>query len=314
MPAWVAASRSDLYWAPEAVLPRWLPAPTVVTVHDLGAIILPGSKSARQRSEFHGAAARSARYADRVIAVSESTAADVSSHWGIESQRIRVIGNGVDDSFRPGDRAAARAAIRRRFGLEGPIALAVGSLEARKGLDVLIEAAVRQRGDSPWHLVLAGAVGFGGEEIQRMAATSRNCTWLGPVAEDDLVDLYRAAEVLAVPSLHEGFGITALEAMACGTPVLVAEGSGGLEETSGPAAVVVRERTPEAWARAVNDARADRASLASAGIRHAAQFTWSAVARATREVFLSAVAEGGHHGGRRRSDGGLAMRRGRRST
>lgn len=291
VPAWAGLSGSDLYWAPESVLPRWLPVPSVVTVHDLASTLFPGMKPARQEAQFKTSVPRSARAATRVIAVSEATAADASRLWGVDRRKLRVVGNGVDERFTPGDRDAARSAVRARFGLEGPMVLAVGSLEPRKGLEVLIGAASGQPTAEPWELVLAGSTGFRGDDVLGAARAADHCTVLGPVDDEELLALYRAADVVAVPSLYEGFGITALEAMACGTPVAVAGGSGGLEEVSGAAALVVETRDPDAWRDAVATAMADRAALSEAGIEHAAAFTWPAVAAATRDVFLEAVRE-----------------------
>ena len=148
-------------------------------------------------------------------------------------------------------------AVRRRWGVDGPFVLHVGSLEPRKGLDVLVEAASLAVADgADWRVVLAGATGFQGERIERIARESGACTLLGPVSDEELLDLMRAAGALAAPALYEGFGIAPLEAMACGTPAVIAAGSGGLEEVSGQASIVVAERTPEAWRTAIEKALA----------------------------------------------------------
>ena len=116
-------------------------------------------------------------------------------------------------------------------------------------------------------------------------------TVLGRVEEDELLALYRAAEVLAVPSLYEGFGLPPLEAMACGTPAVVAADSGGLVEMSGPAAVVAADRRPQTWVAAIAEARERRAELAAAGLQYSAGFRWPAVARATLAVLEEAAGQ-----------------------
>jgi glycosyltransferase involved in cell wall biosynthesis len=225
---------------------------------------------------------RSARAATRVACVSRATADDVQRLWGVPEERIRIVPNGVDARFTPGDGGT----VARRHGIEGPYVLHVGALEPRKGLDVLIEAAAR---DGGWQLVLAGQPGHEGERILG-AARAVGAAWLGEVDDDALARLYRAAEVVAVPSLYEGFGIVPLEAMASATPAVVAADAGALGEVAGAAAIQVGERTGEAWAAAIASARERRAKLTAAGLERAAEHRWPRVAEAVRGVLAEAAA------------------------
>jgi glycosyltransferase involved in cell wall biosynthesis len=291
LPLWLRRARPDVFWAPESVLPRVCPVPAVVTIHDLASLRLPGVKPSGHEHRFRSAVARSARRAERVIAVSRATAADVEEHYGLDAEAVRVVPNGVDEAFSPADRDAAREAVRERWGVSRPFVLHVGSLEPRKGLDVLIKAAaLAAREGAEWRLVLAGSPGFDGERIEAAARASGACTLLGPVGDTELLDLMRAAGTLAAPALYEGFGIAPLEAMACGTPAVIAAESGGLEEVSGPAAIVVGERTAEAWRAAVERALEHPPELVARGIEHAARFRWPEVAAQTRTVFAEAAA------------------------
>ena len=283
VPLWARRHRPDVLWAPETELPRRIGVPTVVTVHDLAPLIFPGTKPPAVERRFRGSVPRSVRSATRVICVSQATARDVRSHWGVE--RADVIGNGVDERFAPGDAPAERAWAATAHGLDGPFVLHVGSLEPRRGLDVLIDAAARSPG---WRLVLAGRPGHDGERI--LAAAQRaGAAWLPDLGDDDLARLYRAAHVVAVPSLYEGFGMVALEAMACGTPTAVAADAGALAELAGEAAVEVGERSPEAWTAAIETADQRREELVAAGLRLAARHRWPAVAAAVREVLEEAA-------------------------
>jgi alpha-1,3-rhamnosyl/mannosyltransferase len=284
VPAWVLRHRPDVYWAPEGVLPRHPLAPAVVTVHDLAPLLFPGTKPPSVERAFRTTMPRSARNAARVICVSRATAADVVSRWGVPAERIRVVANGVDERFRPGDPAAARAEVGRRFGIQGAYVLHVGSLEPRKGLDPLLAAA----DGAQWRLVLAGSPAFDGDRLLD-AARAVGAAVLEGVGDEQLVTLYRGAEVVAAPALYEGFGIVPLEAMACGTPVAAAAPAGALEEVLGDAAVLVRERTAEAWAAGLAEASVRREELAERGLRRAAGFGWPEAAAATRAVLREAA-------------------------
>jgi glycosyltransferase involved in cell wall biosynthesis len=283
-PVWAARKRADVLWAPNTMLPVRPLRPTVVTVHDLAPLLFPDSKPPAVVKAFRTVYPRSVRAATRVICVSAATARDAERLWDVDPARIEVIPNGVDARFSPGDRDAARAAVARHFGVDNPYVLHVGTLEPRKGLDVLFDAA----DGAPWSLVLAGRLGFDGE---RLAARARavGATLLQGVSDDALVDLYRGAEALAAPAIYEGFGITPLEAMACGTPAVVADDAGALTEVSGDAAVVIGERTPEAWLTGIAQAAAARAELVPRGLALAARYDWADVARRTHAVLAAAV-------------------------
>jgi glycosyltransferase involved in cell wall biosynthesis len=179
--------------------------------------------------------------------------------------------------------------VRRRFRLDGTLILAVGTVEPRKGINLLIDTArAAARQGREWTFVLAGALGFRGAELAE-AAKAAGCVVLGPVEDADLPDLYCAADVLVAPSLHEGFGLTPLEAMACGTPPVIAADAGALEEVTGSAAIVVRERSAAAWIAAIDEAIARRGDLGRAGIAQAAKFTWPKAARRVRETLEEAA-------------------------
>ena len=179
VPLWTLRNRPDVVWAPEAILPRHIGAPTVATVHDAAPVLFPGSKPPAVERAFRTAVPRSLRSATRVVCVSAAAARDVERLWGIDPARVRIVGNGVDERFTPGDRPPAQAP----FGLDEPFVLHVGSLEPRKGLEVLIAAARR----SDWRLVLAGSPGYGGERILA-DARSAGAIHLEGIDDDGLVE------------------------------------------------------------------------------------------------------------------------------
>ena len=254
------------------VAPGWCPCPLLLAVHDATFMTNPEWLGARARAVLRGLVPRSARQARVVLALSETARADVAQALRIDPAKVRVVSPHHAPAFTPADGAAER--VRERFGVAG-YALAVGDLGPRKNLAAL-GAAVRSMGRDRPPLVLVGKPGPGGEAI----AAESGGRWLGPVGDEDLADLYRAAAVMAYPSHYEGFGLPVLEAMACGCPV-VASDRGAIPEVAGDAAILV-EPTPAAIAdglrRALDPEVAAR--LRTAGPARAARFTQEAMGRA----------------------------------
>src|ERR1051326_6657991 len=154
------------------------------------------------------------------------------------------------------DREAARRAVSQRFGLRGPFAMAVGVLQPRKNLPRLIRAFGRIAKHVPHSLALVGKPGWAYEELQRAATASglgSRLKFTGYVADADLPVLYNAADLFCYPSLLEGFGFCALEAMACGTPVVTSNGT-SLPEVVGDAALTVEPTDVDALAEAIRSA------------------------------------------------------------
>jgi glycosyltransferase involved in cell wall biosynthesis len=233
------------------------------------------------------------RAADRVIAVSPHIA-EQARQLGVDSGRMRVIRSGVDvERFRPRDRARARSAL----GVDPtqPLVLFVGNLEPRKQVDVLLHALVHLQ-DA--RLVVVGSGDSAGVEDQtaRLHALAHQLgvwsrvRWAGRVDEPTLMDWYAAADVFALPSSSEAQGIVALEAMACGLPV-VASAVGGLLGTieDGQSGFLVPPGEPEPLAARVQKLLADaprrRAVGAAARSRVTEHFTWRAAVAATVDVY-----------------------------
>ena len=235
--------------------------PAVVTVHDLAVFRHPEAFPRWTRTYGRLVVPHMIRAARRVIAVSEFTRRELVEVLRVPEERIRVIPNAVDAEFRPDGPAA-----------EGDYVLAVGTLEPRKNLERLGEAA-RLAG---LELRVVGARGWGG--------VSANGHWLGELPDDELARLYRGARCFAYPSLYEGFGIPILEAMACGAPVVTSVG-GATEEVAGGAAVLVDPRDPAGIARGIEEAAARRDELRRLGLERARLANWASVAAQTVEVY-----------------------------
>jgi glycosyltransferase involved in cell wall biosynthesis len=186
---------------------------------------------------------------------------------------VRVAAPGVDSRFsQEGERAR----------LDRPYALTVATLEPRKNLETLLDAAPLL----PDELVLAvaGGAGWGSQP----ALDRPRVQALGFVPDEELPRWYRGAAVLVVPSRFEGFGMTVVEAMACGTPCVVSSHP-SLDEACGEAAVRFDPEDPEALAAAVGDALERRDELVAPGLEHARRFTWEACGRAMLEAYEAAL-------------------------
>jgi glycosyltransferase involved in cell wall biosynthesis len=243
--------------------------------------------------------------ADALIAVSEHTRRELIELLDIESEKIHVVHEGVDlDAFRP---------VARRL-LDDPYVLYVGKEQPRKNLATLFRAFARLQQRRPGlKLVKVGAPG-GPEAPFREQTLAHACehrvlsqiVFAERVSHDELVAWYSGAVCLVQPSLHEGFGLTPLEAMACGCPVLVSSG-GALPEVTGDAGVVYgapEDADALAWELSrLLESDAERAALSRAGLRRAQQMTWTRTARQTREVWRSVVGEPLPVSGRPRAGG-----------
>lgn len=295
LPARLAAGDVDLFWSPLATLPWRCPVPAVVTVHDLTAVLFPEAHTARVRWSILPFLGRSLASARRVVAISEATAADLSFHFPECRDRLRVVPNGVDARYRPGDPDAI-AATRRELGAPDGYVLAVGTLEPRKNLPTLLTAweALADADPHAPPLVLVGGAGWEtGSFRRRLAALeARGLVHLGRVDDERLLALYQAASVFAYPSLYEGFGLPVLEAMACGVPVVTSDLS-SLPEIAGRAALLVDPRDPRALAAALHRLLTTptlATDLAARGREQAARYTWAKTAAGMEEVFREAIA------------------------
>lgn len=280
----------DLLHGAAYVLPHDWDGPSVLTVHD--AITVDNPQWCQWHNVIHYGMVmtRSARGADAVIVPSEFTRRELIEQVGVEPRRVRVAPLGVGAEFAPADADAVRR-VRERHGLPERYVLCVGNIEPRKNLARIIEA-MRLAGDEmPCDLVLAGKRGWKcgsiDAELERSECADR-IHRLGWVAHEELAALYSGAELFVQWSLHEGFGLGPLEAMACGTPVVISDG-GALPEVAGDAArVVPLEAGAEGLAEVLVKLAADeteRGEMARRGIEHAAGYTWAAHAETVTRVY-----------------------------
>jgi len=271
LPRRARAAGADVLHHPLPALAARAPCPQVVTVHDLAFERLPELFAPAFALWATRAHRRAARGADAVVCVSETTRRDALARWGVDAARIVVAPHG------PGQGPRLAAARAEHF-------LYVGDDEPRKNLGLLLDAYGRYRaaaGPGALELVLAG----------RCAVPAAAQDGVRRELQPSLPALLDGAAALVHPALHEGFGLTAVEAMSAGVAVIAARAP-GLAETVGDAALLIDPYDAEGLAGALRDvatSAALRADLTRRGHERAAQFSWAASARAHIAAYTLAM-------------------------
>jgi glycosyltransferase involved in cell wall biosynthesis len=283
----------DVYHATNYFLPPTKSARRVVTIYDVAFLVNPGWCSPKVVKPFAEGVKRFVSEADAVLVCSETTKKDLIRITGVSGEKITVTYGAADEALAPLPREEATEGLLRRYGLETPFFLFVGTLEPRKNVRNLLEGFAALQGRIPrHHLVLVGAEGWGAGEVHdavaRFGLGARvHCP--GYVPRADLAAFYSAAEAFVLPSWYEGFGLPVLEAMACGCPV-IASNRASLPEVTGDAGILVDPSVPRDIAAALEQVALDedrRAELVARGHERVRRFSWEATADATLAVYRS---------------------------
>ena len=285
---------AELYHATEHLLLPLKRVPTVLTVHDLIYHLFPEHHKPLNYWFLNRAMPLFVQRAKAVIAVSESTKQDLIRCYGVHSDKITVVHEAAAPHFCPASPGAIVSA-RARYGLPERFILTVGTIEPRKNLSRLLDALqrLRKKGDNA-RLVVVGSKGwlYEGffhhlEELQLGDAVLLP----GYVPDADLPAVYSAARVFVLPSLYEGFGLSVLEAMACGTAVVCSRTS-SLPEVGGDAARYFDPTDVEEMAEAIGALWHDEAlrmETGRRGLAQAARFSWRRAAEETMAVYQRAM-------------------------
>lgn len=291
--ALVGRYAADMHHGPHYTMPARVRVPSVVTIHDLTFVDHPEWHQPAKRLFFRRAIQAAAIRADALVAVSQSTADRLAALFQPRGP-VHVIPHGVDHArFHPRSEPGADEAALNRLRVTEPYVAFIGTLEPRKDVPTLVRAFDRMAGAHPdLSLVVAGASGWGREAINEAVAASRHRSriqLLGWIDEADKPALLRKAAVVAYPSLEEGFGLPALEALACGAPVVTTRGS-AMEEVVGGVTLLVDPVDIDALAAAIEatvEGSADVERRRGQGLELAARYTWQASAEAHVSVYRS---------------------------
>ncbi len=294
------------YWlsalAGEQLAARWN-VPHATMFHTLGEVKRRALASQREPEARLAAERRLVHAADRVVAATAHEVRLLRQIYGVAPSRTRVVPLGVDlDRFAPRDRGEARAELG--LAPDARIVLTVCRIQPLKGLDILIRALAqlcRPGGAEGVELLIAGGVEQAAEEVGRLRALAEDLgvagrlRFLGTIPHERLPAYYAAADVVAVPSFYESFGLAAVEAMASGVPV-VASRVGGLAATvqDGRTGYLVPWRCPEPFAERIELLLRNeplRRSLGAAGTRAMRRYAWSAVAAELATLYEDLVRE-----------------------
>lgn len=290
--------RADLYHAPHYVLPYFTPCRSVVTVHDVIHLLFPQYLPSRFAIHYaRHMIGHALEKAELVMTVSKASKRDLLGFFDVEEDKIRVIPNGIDPSMTLELDPVELDRVKRRFQLQGRIALFVGNIKPHKNVERLIGAFAKLREDSEFSDVTLIVVG---DEISKYPSLRRaverhhvraNVRFFGFVPERTLVGLYRAANVFVFPSLYEGFGLPPLEAMANGTPVVTSRIS-SLPEVVGDAALTVDPYNIDEIADAMKTVLVDEAvrqRLIHTGRLRAERFSWKEAVSQIHATYMEAL-------------------------
>jgi glycosyltransferase involved in cell wall biosynthesis len=281
----------DLLFVPSHVLPLGYAGKSVVTVHDLGYLHEPDAHTRSSRMQLDLTTRWNARQASHIVAISHATRDDLIKRYGADPDRVTVIHHGIDAGFSPVHPEVLEQ-FRQRRQLPERFILYLGTVQPRKNLQRLISAFEQiALDDTDVELIIAGKTGWKSGPIVTRATVSGmsgRIRFEGHVPDEELPALYSAASVVALPSLYEGFGLPVLEAMACGTPVVMSN-RGALPEIAGADAQIVDPLDVDSITATIRSALdvSDDADRRESRIQHARQFTWETAGKLTADVLTS---------------------------
>ena len=290
LPVEIFTGRADIFYSPDFVLPPTRAKKKILTVHDLSFKRVPETAVPKLKWYLEGAVPRAVARADLIFADSDATRDDLIELFHAPAERVQTLYSGYDAQFRPIRDARELERIRTTYELHKPFILHVNTIEPRKNLARLIQAFSQLPQRRNLELVIAGGRGWMYDEIYEAPekfGVSASVRFIGFTPDADLPALYSLAELVAYPSLYEGFGLPVLEAMACGAAVVTSNNS-SLPEVAGDAALLIDAHDVEALAWALGRFLQDsqwRGIMQTKSLAQAKKFSWTKSATHLRAAF-----------------------------
>ena len=302
-PASLRRHRADLLHV-QYTAPLACPVPVVVSVHDVSFLEHPEYFPSARALQLRLTVRRTVNSATRILTGSEFSRDSIMRAYRLPGDNIVVVPNAAAPGFRPVSHENASAFVASRYRIPVPYILTVGDLQPRKnhiGLIAAFAKLVKAYPQLKHRLLLAGKDTWYGARVRaaaRESAVSERIHFTGFVGDDDLLQLYNAADLFMFPSFYEGFGLPILEAMACGCAVACSNTS-AMPEVADGAAILFDPASPDSMARGMADLLLNyelRARMEVLGAQRAAHFSWRKTAQRTLEVYCE-VAENGNRRG-----------------
>ena len=281
LPLLLARRNFDLYYSPTYLVPRLCSRPLVLTIHDLTHLETAGEKTLAQRLAWRLVVGPTARRAQKVLTVSRFSAARITARLRVAPQRVAVVGNGLEEAFRPRSREEIQS-VKASLGLEGGYLITVGNPRPHKNLAGAAMAFHELAGRG----YQGALVVIGADPASLPSGPGRLVA--GPGAGDqEMAALFSGAGLALFPSLAEGFGLPPLEAMACGCPVVASDLPVFKEILGEKAPLLVDPTRTEELVRAMTrtlDHPGETEVRVELGLRRSAGFTWSRAGSRLRAV------------------------------
>lgn len=283
----------DLYHGTKGVLPIAVGIPAVVTIHDLAVEVMPETFSRAQRLHLRIETPHTIRSASAVVTDSQSSRRDLDRLYPGSSEKLHVVPLAPGNDLAPAT-AAEVADWKTAHGLDGPVVGYLGTLQPRKNVDLLAESFRLAAGDGPWRLLLAGRM-RPGYRPRCLDEGDERIAYLGEIPHEEVPLFLGALDCMVSPSSYEGFGLSFLEAMAAGCPV-VGVANSSVPEVVGDAGILVGRPDAATLGDAIESVVTDislASQLSQRGVDRAALFSWSSTARRTREIYESVLTRAG---------------------